>query len=124
VYIPLFYCMLYMNLKQKSAILMQKRDAFINAYSDAQLKRAENVKEIKEFATVIKFLDQKMTPVAEKRKLVATEWLEIPVLKQVFAQKKKDKVQEVIKYNSPEIGQPSSLSLDFGKLPSKYKRIK
>jgi len=113
-----------MNLKQKSAILMQKRDAFINAYSDAQLKRAENVKEIKEFATVIKFLDQKMTPVAEKRKLVATEWLEIPVLKQVFAQKKKDKVQEVIKYNSPEIGQPSSLSLDFGKLPSKYKRIK
>jgi len=113
-----------MNRKQKSAILMQKRDAFINAYSDAQLKRAEHVKQIKEFATVIKFLDQKMAPVVEKRTTVATERLEIPVLKQVFAQKKEDKVQEVKQPNPPEIIQPSSQTSNLGRVSSKYKRIK
>lgn len=48
-----------MNLKQKQklAVLKRKREAFVDAYVGAQLKRANEIKEIKPFSSVVTFLD-------------------------------------------------------------------
>ncbi len=65
-----------MNLKEKKRrlALSRKRDALIGQIMDAQLKLATQVKVIKEFSSVVTFLDEEIDP------LVFGEVVEQPVI--------------------------------------------
>jgi hypothetical protein len=76
-----------MNRKQQLAILKQKGNAFIEAYGDAQLKRAEKVTVIKEFTTMITFLDADLNPVIQVSRPNKANSIELPIPKTIHESK-------------------------------------
>jgi hypothetical protein len=76
-----------MNRKQQLAILKQKGNAFIEAYGNAQLKRAEKVTVIKAFTTMITFLDADLKPVVQVSRPNKAKSIELPVLKTIHEPK-------------------------------------
>jgi len=131
-----------MNRKQQLAMLKQKRDAFITAYGDAQLKRAEKVRVIKEFTSMITFLDEDLKPVVQLSRPKQVNNVEMPVLNTVQAPKANVTKAKAVKiehaeplpnipkrYNTavrePVIVESKNLDSEYDNIvPVKYQRIK
>lgn len=97
-----------MNLKQKQklAALKSKREAFLDAYVGAQLKRANVIKEIKPFSSVVTFLDEldnvpvlslsHPVPNAQSRQAKVNRTKQPPLLDQQVNAEKRHKQKKLI----------------------------
>lgn len=121
-----------MNRKQQLAILKQKGNAFIEAYGDAQLKRAEKVTVIKEFTTMITFLDADLNPVIQVSRPNKTNSIELPVLKTIHEPKDSAVIVKTpVHINSEKTDKKSQAAeplraepTTFNTRPLNYKRVK